>query len=105
MMLDEEVYEDGLEVKSPQWQSVEVGNRATKLDERKWRIADSVCQKNVSYPMLGWRVNLQNLEDYWAINTLVKRARHMKKPHTCLFCKGERWVVVLQISAYIKYMI
>ena len=45
MMLDEEVYEDGLEVKSPQWQSVEVGNRATKLDERKWRIADSVCQK------------------------------------------------------------
>ena len=25
MMSDEEVYEDGLEVKSPQWQSVEVG--------------------------------------------------------------------------------
>ncbi len=51
MMLDEEVYEDGLEVKSPQWQNVEVGNLTKKLDKRKWRIA--VFVKDVSYPMLG----------------------------------------------------
>ena len=43
--------------------------------------------KNVSYPMVGWRDNLQNLEDYWTIKTLVKIARHMKKPHTLLFRK------------------